>query len=221
MRKSHKNQLVFIHDAKKAINELISLWNEGKTPRCIEILRSVAKSKLFIIPDELYTFTNIDEDEFVELKEIDSIEDEDMENIKAWCEVLEAPFDQIRNYNAYVSGLSCFATHQGVKGLEFERVMISIDDNESRGFMFSYDKLFGVENKTATDLRNENEGRETSIDRTRRLFYVGCSRAKKSLAIIAFTKDPEKLKENVIIREWFEESEVKILSLKKEIVKSL
>ena len=52
------------------------------------------------------------------------------------------------------------------------------------------------------------EGKETSIDRSRRLFYVACSRAEKSLAIVAYTHAPEKVKQHVIAQAWFEESEI-------------
>jgi DNA helicase-2/ATP-dependent DNA helicase PcrA len=33
----------------------------------------------------------------------------------------------------------------------------SVDDNEARGLLFSYDKLFGSKDKTEADLRNESE----------------------------------------------------------------
>ena len=44
-----------------------------------------------------------------------------------------------------------FDTHQGVKGLEFPRVFVVIDDEAARGFMFSYEKLFGARAMTSTD----------------------------------------------------------------------
>jgi DNA helicase II / ATP-dependent DNA helicase PcrA len=48
--------------------------------------------------------------------------------------------------------------------------MVIISDEEARSFLFSYEKLFGAKEKSATDLKNESEGTETTIDRTRRLF---------------------------------------------------
>jgi DNA helicase-2/ATP-dependent DNA helicase PcrA len=121
-------------------------------------------------------------------------------------------FSQIKGYTAYISGQSPFFTHQGVKGLEFPRVMTIIDDSEARGFSFSYDKLFGIKSKTETDIRNENEGKETGIDRTRRLFYVICSRAKESLAIVAYTDNPTVLKTSLSGKCWFTDNEIKIIS---------
>ena len=86
--------------------------------------------------------------------------------------------------------------------------MVIIDDSEAKGFMFSYDKLFGVKNLSETDINNMAEGKETSINRTQRLFYVTCTRAKKSLAVVMYTNNPEKVKEEVIQKGWFKEEEI-------------
>ena len=112
------------------------------------------------------------------------------EELQAWDAVLRVPFDQVENYAHYIADTSPFATHQGVKGLEFPNVMVIIDDSGARGFMFNYEKLFGLKGKSDTDLKNEAQGIETAIDRTRRLMYVTCSRAKESLAIVAHCSDP-------------------------------
>ncbi len=70
------------------------------------------------------------------------------------------PFSQIVPYVSYIIEKASFDTHQGVKGLEFPRVMVIIDDTEARGFSFGYEKLFGAKAKTKTDLENEREGKE-------------------------------------------------------------
>jgi DNA helicase-2/ATP-dependent DNA helicase PcrA len=85
-------------------------------------------------------------------------------------------------------------------------------DNEAKNFLFSYEKLFGSKDKTEADLKNEIEGKDTSIERTRRLFYVICSRAKDSLAIVAYSTNPEKNKKHVISEGWFNENEVELLT---------
>ena len=126
------------------------------------------------------------------------------------------PFSQIEPYTAYVKGLAPFDTHQGVKGLEFPRVLVVMDDDEARGFLFSYGKLFGVKDKTKSDLENERDGKDTGIDRTRRLFYVTCSRAEKSLAIVAYSSDPDKVRDHVVHEGWFENGEVEILAVQQK-----
>ncbi|WP_323059452.1 hypothetical protein [Aeromonas hydrophila] len=62
-------------------------------------------------------------------------------------------------------------------------------------------------------MKRQDEGKETSVDRTRRLFYVTCSRAEESLAIIAYTNNPDTVKKNAIDYGWFHEDEV-ITSIK-------
>lgn len=126
-------------------------------------------------------------------------------------ECLSVPFDEMERYATYVSDSSRFATHQGVKGLEFPRVMVILDDTESRGFLFSYEKLFGAKKQTATDLKNEKEGKDTSNRRTARLFYVACTRAMESLAVVAYSDNPELVKNTALNNGWFSEDEIQII----------
>ena len=101
--------------------------------------------------------------------------------------------------------------HQGVKGLEFDRVLVIMDDSEARGFLFSYEKLLGAKPPTNGDLRKIDEGAEIGPDRTRRLLYVTCTRAERSLALMAYTNDPDLLETAVIQQGWFELSEIERL----------
>ncbi|WP_298282201.1 hypothetical protein [Acidocella sp.] len=130
------------------------------------------------------------------------------EQIAALVAFLDCPFSEIAPYAAYVAHEAPFDTHQGVKGLEFERVMVLMDDGEARGFLFGYEKLFGAKAPTAADIKNAQEGKETSIDRTRRLFYVTCSRARSSLALVTYSLEPAAIQAHVIANEWFSADEV-------------
>jgi DNA helicase-2/ATP-dependent DNA helicase PcrA len=60
-------------------------------------------------------------------------------------------------------------------------------------------------------LEQEIAGDETGIDRTRRLFYVTCSRTEKSLAIVSYSSNPEKVKGHAIQQGWFEDNEIEFL----------
>lgn len=209
MEKNEKGQLLIIKKVQESIDKLLSCWVEKKDPLCIEVLQCVADSNLFEIPESLLPLTNR-EREFLTAKESNN-DSEENDLINAWAECLNTPFSQIKAYNSYITGKLKFMTHQGVKGLEFPRVMVIIDDSEARGFLFSYEKLFGAKAKTQTDISNENVGKDTSIDRTRRLFYVICSRAEESLAVVAYSNKPELVKKHVIDAGWFEESEIEII----------
>ena len=152
--------------------KIANLVNENETIRVV--VDEIVKSQLLIVPDvvkQAYMLNPSD------------IEDTVEEDIRAWVEVMDLPINMVRSYDDYVNHRSQFDTHQGVKGLEFDRVMVIIDDSEIRGFLFSYDKLFGVKDLSDADLRNKENGKETSIERTQRLFYVTCTRAKNSLAV--------------------------------------
>lgn len=209
--KGQVEKLSSIHSANEKVMELLSLWSEDKDPTLFEILDKVNTTKLFKVPPTLRlvlarkgaTVSVVDEDE--------EEPDPDEEIFTAWEEALGANFSEIIAYSKYVNDKSMFGTHQGVKGLEFERVMVVIDEEESRGFLFNYDKLFGMVPLTKGDHKNIEEGKETGVDRTLRLLYVACSRAKESLALVAYTDSPEQLKNNVVTYGWFTEDEVEMV----------
>ena len=209
--KKSENQLDNIKQVNIYVNELYSLWKDNQNPKIIDVLQFVAKSKLFTIPEMLHSIANRTEKEQHIAEQGESTEDRD-DLIDTWDNALSGSFSQIEAFDEYFSGDSKFGTHQGVKGLEFPRVMVIIDDQEAKGFLFSYEKLFGAKELTKTDLDNQHEGRDTSLDRTRRLFYVACSRAEKSLAIVAYTQAPVLVKSYVLSEGWFEEEEVIIKS---------
>lgn len=166
-----------------------------------ELLSLIEKHQLLEIPDILNDLL------------LEGIADlaEDVEspsNQKAWDTALDARLSHVENYAKYVVGELGFTTHQGVKGLEFDRVLAVIDDKDSKGFLFKYEKFFGAENLSATDKKNEANGIDSVLSRTRRLFYVICSRAEKSLAVVAYSQDPLAVKKRAIDAEWFDEDEI-------------
>ncbi|RTM14254.1 MAG: ATP-dependent helicase [Bradyrhizobiaceae bacterium] len=191
--------------AKNAADALLALFASSHKPTFREVLENVAASGLFDVPEALAPFAAPDD------TSSDESEEREAGEILAWREMLNTNFEQIEAYNEYVSGKSPFGTHQGVKGLEFPRVMVVISDEEARGFLFKYDKLFGVEPPSDTDRKNLAAGSETSNDRTRRLLYVTCSRAEESLAIVCYTKAPEELVRKVVEREWFASGEAEVV----------
>ena len=126
----------------------------------------------------------------------------------------DASFDEIVSYWEYINDNTQFATHQGIKGLEYKRVAVIMDDDESGGFLFSYEKLFGAKNLSDTDRSNISEGKDNTISRTTRLFYVTCTRAEESLALLAYTKNAIATRDTAIQNKWFAQEEVEILDEK-------
>lgn len=198
-----------IRKAGESVESIFSLWDDGTDPVLLDVLKTIAHEGLFGIPDvfaPILSDTDAEEEEAEPVPE--DAEDDGNPAIDAWREALSVPFSQLRAYVEYISDRSPFGTHQGIKGLQFPRVMVILDDNEARGFMFSYDKLLGAKALTATDEKNQLEGKDTSVDRTRRLFYVTCSRAEKSLAVVAYTKEADKMAKHMSDLDWFENDEI-------------
>ncbi len=207
--KTSESPLDEIRKSDTAVKSLFSLWGNDYDPPLIDCLNRIAASGLFAIPDVFAPIVSREDSTEVESEPDDSEETFDNDpNIDAWDKALSVPFSQLESYVQYISDKSQFGTHQGIKGLQFPRVMVVLDDNEARGFMFSYDKLFGAKAPTSTDKKNEEEGKETSIDRTRRLFYVTCSRAQSSLAVVVYTKEKNKIIDHLQNLKWFDDSEI-------------
>lgn len=192
------DQTILLQRTENAVSMLMKLWEKGEIPSCLEVLSSVRATGLFDLSGRVDLI-------------LAEPEEGDGSKIIALRQALSVPFDELERYSAYVTDNTRFATHQGIKGLEFPRVMVIMDDAESRGSWFSYEKLFGAKAKTDTDLKNEKEGKDTSIMRTTRLFYVSCTRAQKSLAVIAYTENAESVKSTAISNGWFAEDEIYIL----------
>jgi DNA helicase-2/ATP-dependent DNA helicase PcrA len=197
-----------LHLARRAADSLLTLFTSTTKPTFRAVLENVAVSGLFEIPEALVPLAAPDTAKL----ELGDADERAAAEVTAWREMLDTNFEQIDAYDQYVSGKSPFGTHQGVKGLEFPRVMVVINDEEARGFLFKYDKLFGVEPPSETDRKNQAAGAETSDDRTRRLFYVTCSRAEQSLAIVCYTRSPEDLRRNVVERGWFSAAETEFVA---------
>lgn len=193
-----EDQSEVLQQVENAINKLMELWKDNSIPTCLDILKSIHETGLFKLNERVdYILSDPTEEESVD--------------ITALRKALSVSYTTLEKYFAYISNNTRFATHQGVKGLEFPRVMVIMDDAEAKGFLFSYEKLFGAKPKTETDIKNEKEGKDNSTARTSRLFYVACTRAQKSLAIIAYTQDSKAVKATAMKNNWFLNEEIIIL----------
>lgn len=195
-----------VQDAVTAVAQLIS---NSQSPTFLDVLQRVSENSLFDIPDSLKPFSTKQDTE--ESDSENSDKESESTTLSAWREFLESPYSQIIPYSSYVSNKGEFGTHQGVKGLEFDRVLVVIDDNSARGFLFNYNKAFGAEDLSDRDHKNMSEGKETGVDRTKRLLYVTCTRAEKSLALVVYTSSPDALISGAIRQGWFEADEIEKL----------
>ena len=124
---------------------------------------------------------------------------------------LAVPACQLWGYHTYIKDQSPFSTHQGIKGAEFERVLVILDDEESAFRQFSYGKYWGTEPPSTTDQGHIAAGEESVIDRTRRLFYVCCSRALKHLAVLFYVNDTARARAIVETKAIFPAEDIHVL----------
>lgn len=205
--------------ARAAVEALVALGVGNPSTQFLDILGCVAQHGLFEIPAALRPFIKV-EPAPITIETIVSGSDDDEaqedteaspSSLQAWRAFLETTYNQVGPFAEYISNRGPFGTHQGVKGLEFDRVLVVLDDSEARGFLFSYEKLFGAKPLSDQDRKNAGEGADTGIDRTRRLLYVTCTRAEKSLALVAYTESPDTLAAAVVKQGWFNEDEIERL----------
>ncbi|MFJ2376116.1 UvrD-helicase domain-containing protein [Streptomyces sp. NPDC087769] len=102
--------------------------------------------------------------------------------------------DEISAYFKYIRQESPYSTQHGTKGAEFSKVIVVLDDEEGKYQLYSYEKLFGIKELSETDKRNIAAGKESVLERTRRLLYVCVSRAIDSLAVVVFAKNATEAK---------------------------
>lgn len=210
-----------LHAVRAGLDALMGLAQDSPTTTFLAVLQCVAENGLFDIPAVLQPFV-VDEprsepaesdlvSEDAETDEENGPAESSAESLEAWRSFLETPYSQTDPFAEYVSDRGPFGTHQGVKGLEFDRVLVILDDSEARGFLFSYDKLFETKPLSDADRKHLAEGTEGGIMRTRRLLYVICTRAKKSLALVAYTESPDSLVASALRNGWFEANEIEQL----------
>lgn len=167
---------------RREVDELIEMLAPGSVSTVFDVLDFVKKSRLAVLDDRLEDALMQSTQEIMDPANVD-------DERYYLQEFLNCNVDEVRAYQRYVEGLSPYATHQGVKGEEFDRVLVVIDDSGSNYNLFSYDKLFGLKSLSARDNENIASGKDSVLERTRRLLYVCCSRTRQALAIALFVSD--------------------------------
>ncbi len=89
----------------------------------------------------------------------------------------------VARYASYITNNTSYSTQHGVKGEQYEKVMVVYDDVEAAWNQYSYSKVL-------TPL-TAGEPTERQRSLTQKLAYVSFSRAKEDLRVLMFTADPE------------------------------
>ena len=175
-------------------NTLQQMMEPGSGKTNADVLHTLHQTKVFTLDPRILSYLNLPlptETQGTENTETEREDDgeELTKEVAAMDAFLTCPASQFWGYFQYVHDESPFSTQQGIKGAEFDRVLVVLDDDEGTHVQFSYDKYLGLKPLSDRDAANLREGKETAVERTRRLFYVCCTRAMKDLIVVLFTND--------------------------------
>lgn len=109
------------------------------------------------------------------------------ENQYVYNRIKSLPFTEIINLYKFEKDLTPYSTQHGIKGAEFENVFVILDNGRWNQYNFKY-------------LFEKTSGKESIIKRTKKIFYVCCSRAKKNL-VVFYHKPSNAVLEKA--KEWF------------------
>ncbi|MBT9097485.1 ATP-dependent helicase [Methylovulum psychrotolerans] len=107
-------------------------------------------------------------------------------------QVAELPFTQFQKLYEYLEGFTPFSTQHKTKGLEFSNVLVILDNGNWNNYNFEY-------------LFTERKDKESVLQRTRKIFYVCCTRAKENLAVFYYQPLPAVIEK---AKNWFGEENV-------------
>jgi DNA helicase-2/ATP-dependent DNA helicase PcrA len=128
----------------------------------------------------------------------DAVPAEGLSSDAAMAKFFNCSVQELWPYERYVSEGSPYATQHGVKGAQFERVMVVMDEEESDYRTYNYERVFASAEARAADRARALDGDENTWSRTLRLLYVCCTRAQRGLVLTFFVADPTTTLENVV-----------------------
>ena len=152
----------------ETMDKLIELRDGGKVGDVVDHLLAVRRPR---VPDAV-------ERRERELREFDPEAGEDMPRaLKELGDLRAVPYQEIVALCRYLSGHSPFETKHGVKGAEFENVIVVVGRGWNR---YNFNEMLEL----ATDDRRIPANKQAAFERNRNLFYVTCSRPKRRLAVL-------------------------------------
>lgn len=113
--------------------------------------------------------------------------------------------EEIAKYRDFVFNLTPYRTQHGVKGDEFDKVLVVFDDTEANWNLYSFSRLFTP--ATVGSVPTEGQQKKSS-----NLAYVCFSRAVRDLRVILFSKDVANAKLELIASGLFLDAQINILA---------
>lgn len=169
----------------EAMQRLIELRENGTVGDVVAHLRD---TRLPQLPDAVARLEQKLED-----YDLDG-EDEMPRSLKELQDLHKVRYQEIISVTNYLEGHSPFETKHGVKGSEFENVMVIVGRGWNR---YNFDRMLGY----ARDEENIPGKEWKRYEDNRNLFYVACSRPKKRLGLL-FTQELSDAAMQTV-HEWF------------------
>lgn len=184
--------------AKEAIEELITIWPN-------------ASIKTILLLAKKYNLINFSErlSEHLERpRRVEEYEDDNEDHVKEksdWLidELFSMGTKELPLYRDFILNLTPFDTQHGVKGNQFDKVLVVYDDTEARWNNFSFSGLL-------TPISSGKELTDGQKQRSLNLAYVCFSRTKEDLKIILFVKNPAQAKTELIKNYLFREDQISL-----------
>ena len=152
----------------KTMDKLIELRDSGTVGDVVDHLLTVRRPR---VPDAV-------ERRERELRDFDPEAGEDMPRVlKELGDLRTVQYQEIVSLCRYLSGHSPFETKHGVKGAEFENVVVVVGRGWNR---YNFNQMLEL----ATDPSRIPADKQGAFERNRNLFYVTCSRPKRRLAVL-------------------------------------
>lgn len=156
------------HDEKIAVKRLMDeLSNLRKTSTIETVLTYVFSNKILTKPQDIKDFES-------KIANEGDVSDSTEKKRKFYNLLKEVPYKEVTGVNNYVEEKTPFSTKHGVKGAEYENVVVVIDDSSWNQYKFN-------------DVFSGNRSNAARYERTLNLFYVCCSRAKNNLSVVALS----------------------------------
>ena len=123
------------------------------------------------------------------------------EKLEKFLQEEEYIYNQVKNVKyaefqklyVYLEGQTPFSTQHKTKGAEFDNVLVILDNGKWNDYNFEY-------------LFTNRTDKQSVLERTQKIFYVCCTRAKENLAVFYHNPMPAVL---VKAKDWFGENNVK------------
>jgi DNA helicase-2/ATP-dependent DNA helicase PcrA len=199
----HIQECVYLYESKK-YNEFIRKTN-------FKINSVTDKKRLSEIIFKLQTMREETIEEVIKFAHSEGIWKKDdnfnefvSNNEYLYNQVKEVKYQELYNLYDYVEGKTPFSTQHNIKGAEFDNVFVILDNGNWNDYNFEY--LFGDKDIIYSKLnKQKRESFPNILERSQKIFYVCCTRAKENL-IVFYHKPSEEVIEKA--KEWFGDKNV-------------